>query len=56
MARDFAILQKEIEDAVAKLKAVKDDPFRRRELVRNLRRLLDEAERGGDLGKKRQAS
>jgi hypothetical protein len=53
--RNFATLQKEIEAAVAKLKDAKD-PFIRRELLRDLRRLLAEAESAIDLNKKPQAN
>jgi len=45
------LLQKEIEAAVEKLKAAKD-PFMRRELLRSLRRLIDEAERAIELSNK----
>jgi hypothetical protein len=48
--RNFAILQVKIEEAVAKLKDARD-PFLRRELLRDLRRLLDEADRAIELNK-----
>ena len=40
---NFAILQRKIEEAVDKLKATKD-PSHRREVLRELRRLLGEAD------------
>jgi hypothetical protein len=44
MPRDFTALQRKIEETVEKLKATKD-PFLRREVLRELRRLLSEADR-----------
>jgi hypothetical protein len=44
-------LQKEIDAPVEKLKATKD-PFVRRDLLRRLRRLIDEADRAIELSNK----
>jgi hypothetical protein len=51
MPRDFSGLQREIEEIVARLKAT-TDPFIRRDLLKELRRLTGEADRAIDLGKK----
>jgi len=42
MPRDFTALQRKIEETVEKLKATQD-PFLRREVLRELRRLLGES-------------
>jgi len=44
MPSDFTPLQKKIEETVERLKATKD-PFLRREVLKELRRLLGEADR-----------
>jgi hypothetical protein len=44
MPRDFAPLERKIEETVERLKATKD-PFLRRDVLKELRRLLDEADR-----------
>ena len=55
MHRDIFRLQTEIEAAVEKLKAAKD-MFLRREHLKALRRLIDEAESGIGSSKKPKAS
>ena len=55
VSRTFSTLQKEIEAAIEKLKAAKD-PFLRREFLRALRRLLDEAESAIELSIKPKAN
>lgn len=51
MPRDFSALQREIEEIVARLKAT-TDPFIRRDLLKELRRLIGEADRALVFGKK----
>ena len=54
MRSDFAPLERKIEETVERLKAAKD-PFLRREVLKELRRLLDEAERAIELSNKPKA-